>query len=71
MPNASILRTIVTPDASGAAVELLISDGSLLDETPDMRITLAIRVSPAYQTPLVAHYEREAMKIAQAALRKR
>jgi hypothetical protein len=63
MPKPEILRTIVTPDDAQTIVELLISDGSLLDESPATRITLSIRVG-SFEFPHVAHLEIEALSAA-------
>ena len=68
MPNAKIQETTVSPDASGATVQLQISDVPLPAEDAAIRITLAVRV-PAYRCPLLAHYQREAIQIALDQLR--
>lgn len=69
MSTPEILRTVVTPAGDQSVVELLISDGSLLDESPATRITLSIRVG-SFEYPHVAHLEIEALRGAIAILQK-
>jgi hypothetical protein len=68
MAKAAILQTIVTPDGDGTVVQLQISDAPLLDESAAIRIALTVRVG-AYDLPLLAHLEREALEVALRALR--
>jgi hypothetical protein len=63
-----IRETTVLPDENGAIVRLQISDAPLLSEDAAIRLILAVRV-PAFQSPLLAQLEREAMKAAIEALR--
>jgi hypothetical protein len=63
MPKPEILRTIVAPDGDGTAVEIHISDGSPPHENGAIPITLALRVG-AYELPLVAHLQHEAVNLA-------
>jgi hypothetical protein len=69
MPTPGILRTIVTPDGAQTIVELLISDGSLLGESPATRIALSIRVG-SFEFPHVAHSEVEALSAAMKILQR-
>jgi hypothetical protein len=62
-----IRQTIVTPDVSGSVVQLHISDVAPDDEGATFRLVLLAKL-PAFQTPSLAHLQREAMKIAQDAL---
>ncbi len=64
---AEIRETIVTASASGAVVQLQISDAPLQDESPGIRLTLLVKVAE-YRLPLLAHLQREAMKLASDAL---
>lgn len=57
MPKAKILQTILTPDAAGSRVQLEVSDGSRLDEEPDIRITLSVHI-PDLEPTAVLHIQR-------------
>jgi hypothetical protein len=61
LPKPEVLRTTITPDGDGTIVELQVSDGSLLDESPATRITLSIRLG-SYELPLLAHLEQIALR---------
>jgi hypothetical protein len=63
-----IRETIVTPDANGSVVQLHISDVALGDEGGSFRLVLRAKL-PAYETPLLMHCQREAMKKADDVLR--
>jgi hypothetical protein len=67
MPNAKILQTIVTPDASGSRIQLEVSDASQLDEEADIRITIAVHV-PDFEPTALPHLQRHALSVAQEAL---
>jgi hypothetical protein len=67
MPDAEIRITTVTQDASGFLVQLHISDEVRPDVAPATSLTLTVRV-PAFETPLLAHLQREAMKTAHETL---
>ncbi|MFI5021148.1 MAG: hypothetical protein ACHQRJ_05785 [Alphaproteobacteria bacterium] len=67
MPDAKILATTVTPNASGAIVELQISDAPLDAEVWAIRLNLSVQI-PDFDLPLLAHLQREAMRIADKAL---
>lgn len=58
-----IRATTVTPNASGALVQLHISDATHPDAVAATSLTLAVQV-PAFDGPLLAHLQREAMEIA-------
>ena len=58
-----IRETIVSPGASGDAVQIHISDAARNDESATFVLTIAAKIRPL-QTPTLAHLQREAMKIA-------
>jgi hypothetical protein len=62
-----IRETIVTPDPTGDVVQLHISDVAIGDEGGSFRLVLRAKLSPL-ETPLLAHLEREAVRMAQTAL---
>jgi hypothetical protein len=68
LPNAKILQTIVTPDASGSQIQLEVSDALQLDEEAGIRITLSVHL-PDYETTTLLHLQRLAISAAQDALR--
>ncbi len=65
--GAEIRATTVTPDASGSLVQIHISDAKHPDAVAAIDLTLTVRV-PAYEAPLLAQVQREAMSIAELAL---
>ena len=65
--NVEIRETIVTPGDGDVLVQLHISDKPPELAGAAIRQNLAVRV-PAYQTPLLAQIERQAMSIATDAL---
>jgi hypothetical protein len=69
MPDAKILRTIVTPDGDDDLVQLEIADVSLPAEDAATRLTLAVRV-PAFRGPQLAYLQYQAIEVALDALRK-
>jgi hypothetical protein len=69
MADAEIRETIVVPNADGAVVRLQISDAPLLSESPAILIQMSVRL-PAYSMPLLAHYQREALRVTMEVLRK-
>jgi hypothetical protein len=63
-----ILETTVTPAAGGGSyVHLQIGDAALDAENATLRVQIHAKI-PAYETPLLLHFQREAMKAVGAAL---
>jgi hypothetical protein len=62
-----IRATTVTPNESGALVQLHISDATHPDAVAAISLTLAVQV-PAFDAPMLAHYQREAISLAETAL---
>jgi hypothetical protein len=67
VPDPEIRETIVTPEANEIAVQLQISDAPLPAEDAKILILLNVRL-PAYETPLLVHIQREAIRQAFDAL---
>ena len=67
MSGPEIRETTATPDADGSVVQLHISDAPPLSESPGIRLQLSVKI-PAYETPLLAHLQREVMKRAKDVL---
>lgn len=71
MLDAEIRETIVVPDANGGTViRLQISDAPLPSESAAIVLQMSVRLPP-YEPPLtLAHYQREAMRVAYEVLRR-
>jgi len=66
--DVEIQRTTVTPDARGyLVVELHISDAPPEDASASFVLALTVRLGP-YESPAMAHVQREAVMLAQNAL---
>lgn len=63
MSVVEIRETTVTQDLSGAIVQLRISDAKLPDDPAEIRLTIQAAV-PAFELPLLAQVQGDALKAA-------
>lgn len=63
MATVQIRETTVTPAGKGMTVALYLSDAPKDDGTATFRLALTANV-PQYEVPLLAHYQRAALKTA-------
>lgn len=68
MAKTEIRETTVSPDGDGSIVRLQISDAPPPYESATMHLQLTVRL-PAYEPPLLAHLQREAIDAAVQELR--